>query len=160
MKRTSRLVTVATVTTLFAGGALAGTIHSSSAPTDSAGDKVTTAVQEQSIKGHSTTKPFSQYSWERGAILDLMQEKGMDDEGTTTPVMRHSWERGEMLKLLHEKGIGQSGADATAASPQVVIYFDSTASEPGLPWDLGNTHAGRSIMLKYLEQARKNAPSL
>jgi hypothetical protein len=159
MKRTSRLVTVATVTTLFAGGALAGTIHSSSEQHGRAGDKVAAAVQEQSVKGHSTTEPVSIYSWERGAIIDLMQEKGIDDEATTKPAMMQSWERGEMLKLLHEKSIGQSGTDVTAALPRVVIYFDSTASELGLPRDLGNTHAGRSIMLKSLEQARNNAPS-
>lgn len=160
MKRTSRLVTVASLTTLFAGGALAGTIHSSSEQYGKAGDKVAAAVQEQSMKGDSTTNPVPQYSWERGAILDLMQEKGVDDEATTKPMMKQAWERGEMLKLVHEKGIGQSGADVTAASARVVIYFDSTASEPGLPRDLGNTHAGRSIMLKYLEQARNNVPSL
>ena len=156
MKRLSQLFTIAAITTLFTGGALAGTSHNSNEQNANAGDKGTTVVQKHSVKDHNATKPFPKYAWERGAILELMQAKNKADEGATKPVMKHPWERGEMLKLLQEKGIGQSSADFIQASPPVVIYFDSTASELGHPLDLNNTHTGRSIKLKYLKQARNN----
>ncbi len=141
MKRTTQLVTFAAMTTLIAGAATAGKTGAQSAE-----------LQTE----HRETAPFMKHSWERGHILGLVEEREASGHGDAQPVHEQPWERGQLLNLLKEKGGGHPDA---ALAPPVVIYFDKTASEPGLPAELGNTQASRSIMLKYLEQARRNAAS-
>ena len=148
MKRTSPVIPFVAATTLFAGSTVA----------DWEG-KAITSTQEQSINGSSETMSFPKHSWERGEILNVLYEEKTGTNGEIGSIMKHSWERGQMLNLLREELIGQPNSDLSADSPTVIIYFDSTASEPGLPQQLGNTHMGRSIMLRHLEQARNNAES-
>ena len=116
------------------------------------------ATKVESAASGRSTMPFPMHSWERGKILDLVDREGAAGDGAADPVATHRWERGEMLELLKETGSEQR-AGSTTDRPRVVIYMDETATEPGLQRTLGNTHAGRSVMLRYLEQARENASS-
>lgn len=70
------------------------------------------------------------------------------------------WERGKLMnKVIDQEALSQPEVDLAAQPPRVTVYFDRHGTEPGLPPDLGNTQQGRSIMLKYLEQARQEADS-
>jgi hypothetical protein len=115
-------------------------------------------VAEQKMFEQGATHAIKQHPWERGQLLKVAEQK-MFEQGATHAIKQHPWERGEMLNLIRDTQNGMADADGPATAPRVTIYFDQTGTQPGLPGDLGNTHAGRSIMLKYLDQARTNAAS-
>lgn len=146
MKRFTQIAAVAAMASLFGAGALAGTHSSANAEDAGAEKEASHATQEQTM-------------WKRGQVLDLIQEEMTDDAASSKPTRKQTWDRGHILRLIEEQDVDQPGVELGQTTARVVIYFDSTASEPGLPRSLGNTNAGRSIMLKYLEQARNNAPS-
>jgi hypothetical protein len=146
MKLTSQLFALAAVTTLSTGGAFAG------------GPEQNTAATNHSavMNGQSATESFPKHSWERGQLLKTVGQK-LNGTDTVPAIKKHAWERGELLNLMRDQQLGAADLDAEAITPRVKIYYDASGTQPGLPRDLGNTHAGRSIMLKYLEQARNNA---
>ena len=153
MRRRKTLLAAATVTTVFTGAAMAGSLvgspeHGAHSVTESP-----ISIQQRSIKS------VPKHTWERRPILDLVQNERVTREEAPTAASSTRWERGEILKDLKEKGTDTTDSRHAEASPRVKVYMDRTATEPGLPRTLGNTNAGRSIMLKYLEQARGNAPS-
>ncbi len=96
--------------------------------------------------------------WERGQLLAAQQAQ-IDARGDVGSVSASSWERGQLLDLIRQSNAGDAGSDSAATAPRVIIYFDEAGTTPGLPHDLGNTDSGRSIMLKYLEQAHQAAKS-
>ena len=64
-----------------------------------------------------------------------------------------------MLRQIRGQKGNETGPTAASAAPRVIIYFDESASEPGLPRSLGNTSTGRGIMLRYLQSARESSPA-
>ncbi len=148
MKRMSQLFALAAVPLIVTGGAFAGGLdHNTTAPGPSA-----------VVSGQSATESFPKHSWERGQLLNMVANELKDTNAVPT-INKHAWERGELLDMLRDQQFGAATLDAEATAPRVIIYLDESGTQPGLPKDLGNTHAGRSIMLKYLEQARNNASS-
>ena len=138
MKRTGHLVAAAVMTSLLTGGAVAVTA-TGSAP---------------------QTERFPKHSWERGHLIGLVQEQRAAREAAApTPVAERDWERGEMLRQIRGQKGNETGPTAASAAPRVIIYFDESASEPGLPRSLGNTSTGRGIMLRYLQSARESSPA-
>ena len=150
MKHASRILVAATMTTFFAGGAVAG-----GADDISLHGAIVTAMPKEATADNGTVDQARKASWERSQIIAMMEQKQ-----STQVAVRQPWERGQLMGLLGEQGTGVGGSDAGTAqtAPRVVIYFDASGTEPGLMQELGNTHAGRSIMLRYLEQARNNDP--
>ena len=149
MKHASRMLAVATMTTFFAGGALAGGTYDTSLH-----GAIVTAMPKEVDSESGAVDQAQNTSWERGQILAMMAEKQSAQGAVQRP-----GERGQLMNLLREQGkvVGGPDADIGWTAPRVVIYFDASGTEPGLTQGLGNTHAGRSIMLRYLEQARDNS---
>ncbi len=183
MKHIKQLVTITAAAGLFAGTATAMAMDQSGYQEGMDGKPA--AVQAERATEDGATDAFPKYSWERGHLLQVVEQKmfeqgathaikqhpwergqllkvaeqKMFEEGASHAIKQHPWERGEMLNLIRDTQNGMADADGPATAPRVTIYFDQTGTQPGLPGDLGNTHAGRSIMLKYLDQARTNAAS-
>ncbi len=61
---------------------------------------------------------------------------------STGSLPKHSWERGELLNLTRDQQFEAADYDAESTAPRVNINFDASGTQPGLPKDLGNTHAG------------------
>ena len=118
MNRYSHVVAIAAMAGFFAGSAVAGTHSSADAQSTGAEKKASHAAQEETM-------------WERGQVLDLIQEEMMDDAASSAPTREQSWDRGHILRLIEEQSADQPSVEPGETTPRVIIYFDSTASEPG-----------------------------